>query len=72
MATKSTEQFEKADYIIEGITKREYFASMALQGLLANPFYTQGKYDTAKHIAGLPAVAVGMADRLLKELLKEN
>lgn len=28
-----------------GITKREYFAAMALQGMLANPVITQG-YST--------------------------
>ena len=45
----------------EGLTKREYFAAMALQGLCANP-----------NESGLFEVnalrAVGMADTLIKEL----
>lgn len=45
-----------------GLTKREYFAAMAMQGLLAHERY--GSYtpeDTAKY-------AVEQADELLKQL----
>lgn len=42
-----------------GLTKREYFAAMAMQGLLS----TQARSDEA-------SVAVRMADLLIKELSK--
>lgn len=45
-----------------GLTKREYFAAMALQGLLAGP-----DYDPTGPIA---RAAVDHADALLKELAK--
>ena len=53
-----------------GLTKREYFAGLAMQGILANPFY-------AEHLKSniyIPAedsvaeFAVKMADELLKQL----
>jgi hypothetical protein len=46
-----------------GLTKREYFAAIALQGLLAN----QGKTLGLEHAA---AVAVNYADALIEELIK--
>jgi hypothetical protein len=46
------------DYsIYQGLTKREYFAAMALQGLLANP-----------NISVVTSDAVLYADRLIAEL----
>lgn len=42
-----------------GLTKREYFAGLAMQGLLANGDYT-----------GVESAAVVKADALLKELEK--
>jgi len=42
-----------------GLTKREYFAAMALQGLLANP-----------NISVVTSDAVIYADRLIEELNK--
>lgn len=44
-----------------GLTKREYFAAMALQGLCAIPSTRGSNADHA-------AVAVSMADELLKAL----
>ena len=41
-----------------GLTKREYFAAMAMQALI-------GQYTDEKYIAGL---ACSMADELIKEL----
>jgi hypothetical protein len=49
-----------------GLTKREYFAAMALQGLLATTI-TEGK--TYEHIAN---TSVWCADALLAELAKEK
>lgn len=43
----------------EGLTKREYFAAMAMQGMLAN---TTTQYLT------LPSYAVQMADALIEQL----
>jgi hypothetical protein len=47
-----------------GLTKREYFAAMALQGFIANPDNLQ----TAERFA---FAAVKMADALIEELNKE-
>ena len=49
-----------------GLTKREYFAAMAMQGMLANIYSTMGQYEME-----LPDVAhdsVKAADDLLKQL----
>lgn len=47
----------------KGLNKREYFAGLALQGLLAN----QGKTVGLEHAA---TVAVNYADALIEELNK--
>ena len=49
-----------------GLTKREYFAGLAMQGICANE-YINDRYDTAKYLA---KEAVGFADALLEELSK--
>lgn len=46
-----------------GLTKREFFAAAALQGLLANP-QSSGGYH--------PGNAVRLADQLIIELNKQN
>lgn len=43
----------------DGLTKREYFAAMAMQGMLANSFW--GEQDVAEQ-------AIRYADELLKQL----
>lgn len=48
-----------------GLTKREWFAGMALQGLLANPGIDSDQ-------EGLPVEAVQYADALLAALEKGN
>jgi len=52
-----------------GLTKREYFAAMAMQGMLSNPDATK---ETIKHksspIEVFPVQAVEFADELLKQL----
>ena len=49
----------------KGLTKREYFAAMALQGILANP---NSHFNTANGIAGQ---SVRMADILI-DCLNQN
>lgn len=51
----------------EGLTKREYFAAMAMQGFAH--MFKHGRLDTAKHTA---YEAVVLADALLGELEKSN
>jgi hypothetical protein len=54
-----------------GLTKREYFAAMAMQGLLANSYsngYSQ-PYSEASH-SQLAELAVGQAEALINELNK--
>ena len=46
----------------DGLTKREYFAAMAMQGLCNNLH--------PKNVADMPSLAVVIADALLKELDK--
>jgi len=46
-------------HLQEGLTKREYFAAMALQGLLADGHYAS---------AGVTKRAVDLADELIKSL----
>jgi len=46
-----------------GLTKREYFAAMAMQGMLANSSYTDS-------IEGIAKAAVAYSDALLAELDK--
>jgi hypothetical protein len=47
-----------------GLTKRELFAAMALQGLLADPYSTQ-------EFADMASMSVQVADALIAELSKE-
>ena len=55
-------QFNHHSY---GLTKREYFASMAMQGLLSNP------NDHSLSQKAIAISSVEMADALIKELNKE-
>lgn len=48
-----------------GLTTREYFAAMAMQGILANP-----QYDNSHEIDA--SVAVNSADALIAALNKET
>ena len=52
----------------EGLTKREYFSAMAMQGLVANNFSPNG-FQNGSEIE-LMKVAVSCADALLAELEK--
>ena len=50
-----------ADEFNVGLTKRELFASMAMQGLVT---------DSSVPIDRIPSISTGLADALLKELEK--
>lgn len=52
----------------EGLTKREYFAGLAMQGILAKRFDEEGEYP--EYISNTVKDAVEYADALLKELEK--
>lgn len=53
---------EKLTGVVPGLTKREYFAAMALQGLLANPTLAGNTaFDDAK-------AAVEIADALIARM----
>ena len=51
-----------------GLTKREHFAALAMQGILANPIYDPPR--RAK-LGGMSEDAVAAADALLAELEKQ-
>ena len=60
----------------DGLTKREYFAAMAMQGMVANPAIMEAltssqliKGNGAERVA---EVSVQYADALLNELSKSN
>ncbi len=50
----------------EGLTKREHFAGLAMQGLVSNHNYVMGNEDS------LSDLALTIADALLAELEKGN
>jgi hypothetical protein len=57
----------------EGLTKREYFAGLAMQGLLSSHEIIRHFNKSAKKSSGLlPAAAVKYADALILELGKET
>lgn len=51
----------------EGISKREYFAAMAMQGFLSNPDIASTQYNRE----AVAEASVGMADFII-ERLNEN
>ena len=57
---------------IDGLTKREYFAAMAMQGIVANERATESNEDGEHEsiAAAIASNAVFMADALLAELEK--
>ncbi len=57
-----------------GLTKREHFAAMAMQGLLSNPDW-MNEHEGQKYImqdSVISEVAIKIADALLKELEREK
>ena len=57
-----------------GLTKREHFAAMAMQGIVASKYYSEHSTDNIKtrtsRESGAAIKAVMMADALLKALEK--
>lgn len=56
--------------VYDGLTKREYFAGLAMQGLLANNVVTQQHVSSHRHLIAQHSVA--QADELLKQLDSTN
>lgn len=65
-AFPEVQEVPQFSYHSYGLTKREYFASMAMQGVLSDP---TNESLSQKAIA---IYAVEMADTLIKELNKER
>jgi hypothetical protein len=55
-----------------GLTKREYFAAMALQGILANSFALEQANKNWGGIESPQQAAVKAADALIEQLNKEK
>jgi hypothetical protein len=62
------------NYLQNGLTKREYFAGLAMQGIMASLTEMQANGHSTLHFAGLDETlaleAVSIADAVLKELDK--
>ena len=56
---------EKGEGNYQGLTKREYFAGLAMQGLLSNKSITCPDVDNAEIII---SASICLADELLKQL----
>ena len=56
--------YDTRGILVQGLTKREYFAAMALQGLLSNP--------SECPLSGYASDAIKAADELIKALNEEN
>lgn len=52
-----------------GLTKREYFAAMAMQGLLVN-YFSNGQYGNHVNYPMVSEIAIRCADEILAELEK--
>lgn len=59
-----------AHYIECGLSKRELFAAMMMQGFAADPATNVSSDRREEFLRGLAKAAVGWADALLKELAK--
>jgi hypothetical protein len=65
--------FNDSDGIIgnfKGLTKREYFAGLAMQGILANPSLANLKLNTSEAMKDSVMIeySIRMSDALLKQL----
>lgn len=57
-------------YLIGGMSLRDWFAGMALKGLLASPRKINGKTEVSQD--DLAGSSYGMADAMLQERLKRS
>lgn len=63
--------FSGGGYHQDGLTKREYFAAMAMQGILSNPVYAQmilDKIPESEAAGFISLVAIEQADNLITQL----
>ena len=60
------------DIVFNGLTKREYFAAMAMQGLLASMTEMASIGAWQEETADKAAYSVVLADALIAELSKEK
>ncbi len=58
--------FERA--VCYGLTKREYFAGLAMQGMAASQYWAENFNNNEDDLKNMAYVAVKAADALLKEL----
>lgn len=67
--------FKDCEIDFYGLTKREYFAGLAMQGIMASLTEMQARVGSTLHYAGLDETlareAVSISDALLKELDKK-
>jgi len=59
----------------EGLTKREYFAGLAMQGLLSNSEFIKGgsfDFKSSRTVERVSSIATNISDALLAELEKNN
>ena len=63
---------EREGLYATGLTKREYFAAMAMQGLLAGEVITRFEIMEMSGKKTIATLAIDYADELLKELEKPN
>lgn len=65
--TEAMPQYREGEYdalsVTGGLTKREHFAGLAMQALMANP-------TTSAHVSRMARSAVVAADALLEQLAK--
>ncbi len=71
--TGTPEGIEAKKTVFLGLTKREHFAGLAIQGMISSKYY--GEFaseftDSKDRLEGVALAAVRMADALLKELEK--
>jgi hypothetical protein len=69
---KIIHSFNSTDYSqghFEGLTKREYFAGLAMQGMLSNSALVR-ELNTTNEIASICNASLLCADELLKQLEK--
>lgn len=55
-------QFGNNDFVFQGVTKREHFAGLAMQGMLQNPMHNDHSIDT------IVSMACDTADALIEHL----
>lgn len=67
-------QFGNGTVLCTGLTKREYFAAMAMQGIISNSELERIRLSekTEKRCADYAMLSVKYADALLKELENNN